>query len=138
MGEALEVATKFYDCFKAGDVDGADSLFADDCKFVMPMGPLTKAEHRGLAEAFLGAFPDAHMDVTHSIEGDGEVFVEGSFKGTHTGDMVSPEGTIPASGKTIDLPFADYFGVKGGKVVNHRTYWDQATLMGQIGATPPG
>jgi ketosteroid isomerase-like protein len=52
--------------------------------------------------------------------------------------MVSPEGTIPASGKTIDLPFADYFGVKGGKVVNHRTYWDQATLMGQIGATPPG
>jgi len=136
MGEALDVASKFYDCFKNADLDGADGLFADDCAFVMPMGPLSKAEHRGLAESFLGAFPDAHMEVAHAVEGDGEVFIEGRFKGTHTGDLVSPDGTIPASGKPLDLPFADYFGVQGGKVVQHRTYWDQATLMAQVGATP--
>ena len=138
MGEALDVATKFFDCFKEGDLDAADSLFADDCKFVMPMGPMTKPEHRGMGEAFRAAFPDARMEVAHSVEGDGEVFLEGRFKGTHTGDMVSPAGTIPASGKPIDLPFADYFAVDGGKVVRHRTYFDQATLMGQIGAMPPG
>jgi ketosteroid isomerase-like protein len=35
------------------------------------------------------------------------------------------------------LPFADYFRVEGGQIVAHRAYWDQATMMAQLGAGPP-
>ena len=138
MGQALDTARRFFERFEAGDMDAADDVFADDCKFVMPMGPLDKAAHRGLGESFKAAFPDAGMRVSHAVEsatGD-EVFLEGRFVGTHKGDLVSPDGTLPATGNSIDFPFADYFKVAGGKVVEHRTYWDQATMMGQLGAAP--
>jgi len=74
-----------------------------------------------------GTFDKEYNELT------GELF----FQGTHTGDMMSPEGTIPASGNKIDLRFADYFKVAGGRVTDHRTYWDQMQMMGQLGAGPP-
>jgi predicted ester cyclase len=56
------------------------------------------------------------------------------FLGTHTGDMVTPQGTVPATGKRVELRFADYFKVAGDKVIEHRTYFDQASMMAQLGA----
>ncbi|HET6873679.1 MAG TPA: ester cyclase, partial [Acidimicrobiales bacterium] len=66
--------------------------------------------------------------------GGDEAFVEGRFLGTHSGDMVTPQGTVPASGNKIELRFADYFRVANGKIIDHRTYWDQVDMMTQLGA----
>jgi predicted ester cyclase len=74
------------------------------------------------------------MAIDHAVDGGDEVFVEGRFLGTHDGDLVSPQGTIPASGNKLELRFADYFKVAGDRVVEHRTYWDQMDMMGQLGA----
>lgn len=136
MGEALDAVNKFYALWAQRDLDGADALFADDCVFLTPAGEMKKAEHRMLGESFMGGFPDSKMNVSNSLEGDGEVFVEGRFTGTHTGDLASPQGTIPATNKSIDLPYAEYFRVEGGKITAQRTYWDQATMMGQLGLMP--
>jgi len=135
MGAALDVVNRFYEAFAAGDMQRADDCFSDDCRYVMPPGPLTKAEHRQMAETFKAALPDAHMAIDHAVDGGDEVFVEGRFLGTHDGDLVSPQGTIPASGSKLELRFADYFKVAAGQVVEHRTYWDQMDMMGQLGAT---
>ena len=134
MGAALDVAKRFFDQFAAGDLEAADALFADDCQFTMPNGPLTKAEHRGMGDSFKAALPDAHMVVDHAVDGGDEVFLEGRFVGTHDGDLLSPDGTIPASGNKLELRFADYFKVTNGKVTEHRTYFDQVSMMSQLGA----
>lgn len=134
MGEALNVVQQFYDAFGGGDLDAADELFADDCRFVMPPGPLTKAEHRMMAEAFRAGLPDARMIINHVVDGGDEVVVEGNFVGTHSGDLVSPQGSVPASGRTINVRFADYFKTAAGRITDHRTYWDQAEMMAQLGA----
>jgi steroid delta-isomerase-like uncharacterized protein len=136
MSETLDVVHRFYAAFAAGDLDAVDDQFADDCRFTMPPGSFNKAEHRGLCEAFRAAFPDSHMRVDHVVDGGGEVVVEGRFTGTHTGDLVSPDGTIPASSNEIELRFADYFKTSGGRITEHRAYWDQAELMAQLGAVP--
>ena len=136
MGEAMEAVNRFYEAFGRGDWDAADDVFADDCRFVMPPGAMNKAEHKQMGLAFSAAVPDAHFAVDHVLDGGGEVFVEGRFLGTHTGDMVTPQGTIPASGNNIDLRFADYFRVADGKITDHRTYWDQADMVTQLGASP--
>jgi len=138
MGEALDAVRRFYDTFAAGDLESGDANFADDCRFVMPPGPLTKAEHRAMGQAFHNALPDAHMVIDHVLDGGDEVFVEGRFVGTHTGDLMSPQGTIPASGNKIELRFADYFKTSGGLITDHRTYWDQVDMATQLGAAPPG
>jgi steroid delta-isomerase-like uncharacterized protein len=136
MGEALDVVNRFYEAFGRGDWDAADVVFDDGCRFVMPPGAMTKAEHKQLGLAFSAAVPDASFAVDHVLDGGDEVFVEGRFVGTHKADMVTPQGVVPASGNTINLRFADYFRVAGGRIVDHRTYWDQADMMAQLTASP--
>jgi hypothetical protein len=48
---------------------------------------------------------------------DDEIYVTGRFKGTHTGDLSTPLGPVPASGKELDLLFVDYFRVTNEKIV---------------------
>ena len=48
--------------------------------------------------------------------------------------MVSPQGTIPASGRSLDLRFIDYFKVENGVIVDHQTIFDQMEFLGRLGA----
>ena len=134
MGAARELAQGFYDLFGAGDFEGATALYADDCITVTPPGNLNNAEHEAFGRAFKNAFPDGHMQVDRVVESGDEVCMIGRFKGTHQGDLVSPGGTIPASGNSLDLPFADYFRVSEGKIAAQESIFDQMTLLGQLGA----
>ena len=136
MGEALTTALAFYDAFATADTSKWLPLFDEDCVTVTPAGALDKAGHQALGQAFHGAFPDARMEVVRTIESGDEVYVTGRFKGTHTGDLVSPAGTIPASGKPIDFAYVDYFRVADGKIVAEEVVWDQLTFLAQVGAFP--
>jgi len=40
-------------------------------------------------------------------------------------------------GNSLDLPFADYFRVEAGQIVEHEVVWDSMAMMGQLGALPP-
>ena len=76
------------------------------------------------------------MDVVES--GDalaGEV----RMTGTHTAPMVTPNGPIPATGKTITLEVCDFARFANGKVVSFHSYFDQLSIMAQLGLLPaPG
>jgi len=137
MGEARETIDRFYSCAGEGDLKGLSACFADSCVTVTPMGALDKAQHEAFFGAFKDGLPDAHMQIVRAVESGDELFVSGRFKGTHTGDLVSPQGTIPASGNSLDLPYADYFRVENGEIVEHEVLWDNMTMMGQLGALPP-
>src|SRR4051794_7057547 len=105
--------------------------------FITPTGVMNKEERRGFGLAFRAALPDARMEVTRAVESGDEVYVSGRFKGTHSGDLASPQGTIPASGNSIDVPFAEYAKVSGGQIVAQEVIWDQMLMLGQLGALPP-
>jgi ketosteroid isomerase-like protein len=133
MGAALDLVREFFDAFAVDDIDRADAVFDDGCAFVMPMGPMTKPEHRMMGMSFKAGLPDSHMEIDHAVDNGDEVFIEGRFVGTHTGDLPGPDGSsLPASGNKLELRFADYFKARDGKIVEHRTYFDQATMMGQL------
>jgi ketosteroid isomerase-like protein len=134
--EARKIADEYYDRFADGDVDGAMQLFAGGCATVPPAGTFDPAQHAEFGRAFKQALPDAHMAVARTVEAGDEVFILGRFRGTHTGDLVTPAGTVPASGRTIDARYADYFRVEGGPVAAHEVYWDQLDMLGQLGAEP--
>lgn len=137
MAVAREVAERYYQSFATGDFETATALHSKDCVTVSPGGAMSNTEHEAFGRAFKAAVPDAHMEIVKALESDSEVFLHGRFKGSHTGDMVTPQGTIPASGNTIDLSYADYFRVEDGKIVEHEVIWDQMEMMGQLGAKPP-
>jgi ketosteroid isomerase-like protein len=59
-----------------------------------------------------------------------------TWKGTHTGPLVTADGTIPASGKRQETPGAIVFTFEGGKIKEDRQYFDLMTLLKQIGVQP--
>jgi ketosteroid isomerase-like protein len=137
MGQALETVKQFYRQFAANNWEGANACFGGDCKTVMPAGTMDVREHEAFGRSFKSALPDAHMELVKTVENGEDLFVEGRFRGTHTAAMVTPQGTLPASGNKLDLPFADYFRVQNGKIVEHHVFYDQGTMMAQMGAGPP-
>jgi predicted ester cyclase len=137
MSNARDIVDRFYELFAAGKIADATELFDPACITVMPgAGPLTQAEHEAVGNAFKAAFPDSRMNVEHTVESGDEIVVLGRFTGTHTGDLVSANGTIPASGGALNLRFTDYFKVSGDKITDHQVVFDQLELLGQVGALP--
>ncbi len=137
MGSALEAAQKFYDHFGAGDFEAATECFDADCITVTPAGAMGVQDHEQFGRAFKAGLPDAHMVVERVVESGATVGIEARFVGRHTGDLVTPQGTLPASGADLDMPFADFFMVRDGRIVEHHVYWDQMAMLGQLGAAPP-
>jgi predicted ester cyclase len=102
----------------------------------MPGAELDNDAHIAFAMAFKTGLPDAQMEIERAVEDGDEVFVGGTFGGTHKGDLVTPDGAIPASGNVLALPYADYFRVTDSKIVEHNVVFDQLTMLSQLGAAP--
>ena len=84
------------------------------------------------ADIYSTAFPD--MRELHDLYFDGDVVVVRlSLIGTHKGDLPVPIGTIPATGKAINVPSCDVFTIEGGKVSVFECYYSGTILLGQIG-----
>jgi len=80
--------------------------------------------------------PDVKGTVTGAVAGDNQVVLELTWRGTQTGPLVTPGGTIPASGKSQATPAAWVFDFTGDKIMESRQYFDMMSLMQQIGAIP--
>jgi predicted ester cyclase len=117
MGDATKTAERFYRLFGEGHLLGAYEAFADDCISIKPSGRLTNEAHLSAADTLKSAVPDGHMELLRTLEVGDQVYITGRFKGTHTGDFSNAQGTIHASGSTVDLFFADYMPVVDGKIV---------------------
>ena len=82
------------------------------------------------------AFPDAKGTITKVTEGADTVVLEITWQGTHTGDLVSPMGAIPASKKRVTIPAVQIVRFKGDKIAETRHFFDLMTMLAQIGAAP--
>ncbi len=139
MSTLLSLVQRHYDALGRGDLDDAVELFDPAVETMTPNGTLKGLdEFRALGEAFRTAMSDMHHEIIRSYELGDTVVVEGVFSGIHTGPMVGPDGAIPATGNTVTFPFADFLQYREGKCVSHRIYWDNVTLLAQLGAVPQG
>ena len=66
----------------------------------------------------------------------GRVASEHIGRGTHTGPFVTAAGTIPATGRPIELRICEIYEVRGGKIARLFAYYDSATMMRQLGLLP--
>jgi steroid delta-isomerase-like uncharacterized protein len=95
-------------------------------------------------EAWLGiwrewrrVFPDVKGTVQNVFVSGNKAVVETTWDGTCRGDLVTPGGTIPATGKRMErFPVAFVYTVERGKLKESNAYFDLMTLLQQIGATP--
>ena len=78
-------------------------------------------------------FPDSKATFHDAHVSGNTVILELSWKGTQTGPMVTPDGEVPATGKSIDMRAVQVQEIQDGKVASTRQYFDMATMMSQLG-----
>ncbi|MCG8927763.1 nuclear transport factor 2 family protein [Lentzea sp. CC55] len=83
-----------------------------------------------------GVFPDIHRELleVHAL-GD-VVAVELRIQGTHLGAFPTPIGDILPTGRRIDVPAADLWYLREGKIARFNCYNATSVMLAQIGATP--
>jgi steroid delta-isomerase-like uncharacterized protein len=136
MAELTEQAKTIVKAFNDADWEAIRSLIGDSTYNELGTGrSLSGADE--IIEALQGwkaAMPDANGTVTSATESDERVVLEIMWEGTQTGDMVTDQGTIPASGRHQSTPGAFVFDFDGGRLVESRNYFDLLTFLRQIGA----
>ncbi len=135
------IVRDLYDAFNNHDLDRVAAMVtqnfelvdfaADDQTFRGPEGL------RQWLQIFLTAAPDAKVEVTNVVAAGDWVFTEHTGRGTHKGPLVGPSGTIPPTGRKIELPIGELVRVENGKIALIHAYYDGATLMRQLGVLPP-
>lgn len=136
-----EAYQRLHDAFTNKDEAGLRAAATHDVEFLMPGMATTGIDaYIEMARVWWNAFPDMSMSV-RSVSVDGDTAVEeGVFSGTHTGPMPSPDGSmIPATGRRVELAYADFFTVRDGVVISDRLYMDRLSMLEQLGLIPsPG
>ncbi len=134
--ELTTQATSIIEAFNSEDWDGMRSLIGDATyNEVATQRSLTGDEVIEAMQGWKAAFPDATGTVTNAVEGGRQVALEVTWRGTQTGDMVTQQGTIPASGKEQTTPAAFIYEYdESGNLKETRHYFDMLALLKQIGA----
>ena len=84
-------------------------------------------------EFFEGAFPRYEVFIEEIMTEGNKVLLLARLTGTHAGEF----NGIPATGKSIDLPFAIRYIIENDKISDHWLIADQILLMEQLGVMQP-
>ena len=131
-----EVSVKLMTNFNAAQWDEWREHIADDATMEdMAIGYKASGgdEVAGYAQGWKMAFPDkvGKCERRH-VAGD-VILEECSWTGTHTGDMMTPNGTIPPTNKTMKISNILVWEFEDGKVKSAKNYLDMMSMMSQLG-----
>jgi len=123
------VATRFYDLYSKGDIDGIVDLLGDG--YVSHgFGGGGSENLRQSLQFFRNAFPDVVFTVDDTITEGEKVAVKTTFRATHQG----PFAGVPATGNPVEVGGCDVFRVRDGKIVEAWWLGDSGSMLMQIGA----
>jgi steroid delta-isomerase-like uncharacterized protein len=143
MGAATDVVMASFDAWRRSDHRAlADSYAADAVLNEHATGRVVHGGEEMAAHniAWRGVFPDIDGEMTGVCEADGRVALQIVWRGTHRGDLTLPDGaTVPATGRTIELPAAMFLTVADGRITALDHYFNPLMMLGQLtGEGAPG
>ena len=79
------------------------------------------------------AFPDSKATFNSACVSGNSVIIEVTWNGTQTGPMMTENGEVPPTGKSMSMRAAMVNEMEGGKVALTRQYFDLNTMLSQLG-----
>lgn len=135
MSKGTDFVNQWMDAFNRGDVEGLVGMCHPDVELINPNGTFRGAE--GIRQTFqplLDASSDRNVLITNVIECGDTVVAEFTVRGTHDGQLASPDGPpVPPTGRSIDLPSIGIYDLRDGKLAASRGQYDRLTLAMQLG-----
>jgi len=84
-------------------------------------------------KAWAAALPDSKATFDREVASGNTVTLELTWRGTHTGPLQTPNGTIAATGRTIEVQAVQVIDLADGKAESIRHYFDMGTILEQLG-----
>lgn len=128
------------DAMNRADLEAWLSHFAPDAVVRDPQHPDPIVGRDALRQNFQelhAAFSDVRV-VEHTIVEDGATFAfQGAIRATHTGAIPGPDGELPPTGRTVEVPMAFFVEADDqGRVAREWRYYDLSGWMRQLGVSP--
>ncbi|MEX2598073.1 MAG: ester cyclase [Dehalococcoidia bacterium] len=138
--ELINLVREQMDAFNNGDWDRWSSFLADDPVYVETGTGRTlrgRDQILGAVQQWKQSFADARGEIEQIFaDGNDRVAAEIRWEGTHTGDLVGPSGTIPATNRKVHVFAAQLFTIQGDKVRETHHHLDLIGLLQQLEAVP--
>ena len=133
------VAAEFVDM----DLDATMATMTDEPYVyhlpAMTGGVGTEAVRQFYGDHFIGHWPtDIEITPVSRTVGETQVVDELVLSFTHDIEMPQLLPGIAPTGKRVRLAFCVVVGFEDGKVSHEHIYWDQASLLAQLGLLDPG
>lgn len=126
------ISLYFERCWNQNDFDFAKTIMVPDYDLHFNEGPGGYAAWREGMEWIHQAFPLMHFKLLSLIAENDLVAVRSEWTATHSGEFMG----IPATGRTVVVRNADYYQLRGGKMVAHWDVTDFLSALSQIGGIP--
>ena len=137
--DLIKAARGIVDAFNAGDWEACTAALTSDSIYDEVGASRRVQGVPGILSYWQGwkeAIPDVTGTVHQAVAGDNTVALEVTWKGTQTGPLQTPTGTIPATGKQQATRACWVMDFDGGKVKESRHYYDMLSLLQQLGVIP--
>jgi carboxymethylenebutenolidase len=139
----LDLLKKHVDAELAGDLDTTMATMTDDPHLHNVPSMVGGAGRDGVRNFYknhlVGKFfpPDVKMTNVSTTVGDTQIVDELVISFTHTTmiDWMLPD--VAPTGKPVEVAFVVVVGCKDGKITHEHIYWDQASVLMQIGLLDP-
>jgi predicted ester cyclase len=133
------VARIIYNAYGTREFEKAAEWIADDAEITNAATGDRYLGREGflqLARGWSAAFPDLRVEIGPVGAGGDTAVIEYTFRGTHTGALISPGGFIPPTWAQVELRLCDAVQLRDGKVVRISSYFDTGTMLRQMGLFP--
>jgi ketosteroid isomerase-like protein len=137
MGTLSETYRRGWQALAEGRLDDLLAVYAPDIE-VKETGRTFRGREavRAQYQTWLDAFSDMRVEFLDIVEGQDALAGEIRVAMTHTASLLTPNGPVPATGRTVVLESCDVARFRDGLVVSFHSYFDQLAIMTQLGLLP--
>jgi predicted ester cyclase len=137
MSQRVERLQEIFRLIDVPDPEAAVALMGEGVRLSMPGATDLDGEgFVGYTQVFRDAFDGGTHTLVECIEQGDTLAAEGTWTGTHTGTMATPQGDVPPTGKTVLIHWAGVFRKVGEPGAEAHIYFDQMEFAAQLGLVP--
>lgn len=133
MADARGLHREMLDAVERQDFDRIRELYSSDYEYWGNDGTTGDVEAGiQIARMYTTAFPDLTFEVTHETSCGDVSVLEVIARGTHQGELAG----IAPTGAPVEVAVCNIVEIREGKIRREREYFDQLSLMQQLGVIP--
>lgn len=135
MEQTQAVVEEHYAALRGRDWDRLNELYAPEVEYEDPEVSVTgDSAVMSRARNLEAPFSDVDLALRSIDAGEERCTVEWTYQGTNHAPIRTHAGVdFPATGRKITIKGISVFELRAGRIIRERSYWDTASVYGQLG-----